>query len=169
MSISTTYFISKKSIRCRQHCLLQYISISLVVIICIFISSLSCDAFQMSTTLGGRASSLQKTSIRKGGSSIMMPTTSRLANQNSRIHSSSTTTSRCDTYTSHTGSCSQSSLFPQRSSSIRRSILQISSDNNSVDNNEETKCPVTKLWLSFRKLLAKFWVSSSFFSRLFAR
>ena len=34
------------------------------------------------------------------------------------------------------------------------------SDNNQVDNNEEgTNCPVTKLWLSFRKLLAKFWVS----------
>ena len=157
-TISTIYYISKKSIRCRQHCLLQYISVSLVVIICIFISSLSCDAFQMTTNSGGRASSSLQIMSSSRGSIVMSLPTSRLANQNNIIHSSSTTTSRCITYTSHTGSCSQSSLFPQRSSSIRRSILQMSSENQ-VENNEETKCPVTKLWLSFRKLLAKFWVS----------
>jgi len=160
--ISTTYYISKKSIRCRQHCLLQYISVLSVVIICIFISTLSCDAFQMTTTSrGGASSSLQMSDSR--GSIMMSIPTSRLANQNNRIHSSSTTIIRCSTYTSR--SCGQSSLFPQRSSSIlspSRSILQMSSENQ-VDNNEEgTNCPVTKLWLSFRKLLAKFWVSSLF-------
>jgi len=163
--ISTTYYISKKSISCRQHCLLQYISISLVVIICIFISSVStCNAFQMTTTSRGRTSSSMHISNYSRGSIMMSIPTSRFANQNNRIRSSSTTNSRCSTYTSHTtGSCSQSSLFPQRSSSVLspcRSILQMS-DNNQVDNNEETNCPVTKLWLSFRKLLAKFWVSSS--------
>ena len=166
--ISTTY-VPQKSMRCRQHCLLQYISIALVVVICIFISSVStCNAFQMTTTSKGRASSsVQMPSSR--GSTMMSIPTSRLANQSNRIQSSST--ARCSSYTSH--SCSQSSLFPQRSSSVlspSRSILQMSSDNNQVDNSdkEETNCPVTKLWLSFRKLLAKFWVSSSFFSRLFA-
>ena len=155
-TISTTYYISKKSIRCRQHCLLQYISVLSVVIICIFISSLSCDAFQMTTNSGGRASSSMQMSNSRGSIILMSMPTSRLANQNNRIHSSSATTNR--SYTSHTGSCNQSNLFPQRSSSSRSSILQMSSDNQ-VDNNEETNCPVTKLWLSFRKLLAKFWVS----------
>ena len=170
-TISTTYIsLSKKSIRCRQHCLLQYISISLVLIICIFISSLSCDAFQMTTISKGRAMSSMHMSSSRGSIMMSIPAPSRLANQSNRIQSSSTTTSRCSTYTSHTGSCNQSRLFPQRSSSVlspSRSILQMSSENQ-VDNNEETNCPVTKLWLSFRKLLAKFWVSSSFFSRLFA-
>ena len=163
-TISTA--ISKKSIRCRQHCLQQYISVLSVVIICIFISSsLSCNAFQMTTTSKGRASSYMQMSINSRGSILKsIPAPSRLANQNSRIHSSFTTTSRCiSTYTSLTGSCNQRNLFPQRSSSLSpsRSILQMSDNNQVSDNNEETNCPVTKLWLSFRKLLAKFWVSSS--------
>jgi len=156
-TISTTSF-SNKGIRFRQHCLLQYISI-ISVIICLAISA--CNAFQMTTTSRGQTSSSLQIMSNSRGSIMMSIPTSRLANQSNRIHSSSITTSRCSTYTSHTtGSCSQSNLFPQRSSSIRRSILQQMSDNNQVDNNEEgTNCPVTKLWLSFRKLLAKFWVS----------
>lgn len=53
-------------------------------------------------------------------------------------------------------SSSHSRLFPQRSGRTRQLRM---SDNEVSNDEEETNCPVTKLWLSFRKLLARFWVS----------
>ena len=57
-------------------------------------------------------------------------------------------------------SSSHSRLFPQRSGRTRQLRM---SDNEVSNDEEETNCPVTKLWLSFRKLLARFWVSRHLF------
>ncbi len=79
---------------------------------------------------------------------------------NLSIHQSSMIDLRCS------GSASGSRLFPQRELCSRSynmpTRLMLSSSNDSSNNevDERQRSPLVKVWLSFRKFLAKFWVST---------
>ena len=80
------------------------------------------------------------------------------------IRHTSTSTNHRIRSTTITNLSTKSKLFPQRTTQSARqsdTIRSVSKNNEvSADNsNEETNCPVTKLMTSFRKLLARFWVS----------
>ena len=65
---------------------------------------------------------------------------------------------------SYTSNLSNTKLFPQRKSSLSKclQIMSTSSDGDSSKDTSEEKSssnPLVKAWLSFRKLLAKLWVS----------
>ena len=64
---------------------------------------------------------------------------------------------------SYTSNMSNTKLFPQRKSSLSKCLqMSTSSDGDSSKDTSEEKSssnPLVKAWLSFRKLLAKLWVS----------
>ena len=175
MISSQSYFSQRRTMQyscCNLQKILLQMQLSILIISC---ALTCCHAFQTLTytTEAGRlyadrvlTSSIPLSTDHQHYSSSIIPTTRRRSQLGMVIrHTSTSTNYRIQSSTTIINLSSKNKLFPQRTTQSTRqsynTIRSMSNNKVSADNsNEETNnCPVTKLWTSFRKLLARFWVS----------
>ena len=178
MTSSQSYFSQRRTMQYSYN-LQKIVLIPLSILIISYILLPCCHAFQtlpsLSTAATGRYAYRHKVLSKPSTdhqyySSSIIPTTRRRSQLSMAIRHTSTTSTnhRIQSSTTTINLSTKSKLFPQRTtqstrqSNTIRSLLMSKSSNNEVsadNSNEETNCPVTKLMTSFRKLLARFWVS----------
>ena len=176
ISSSASYFSQRRTMQYSYN-LQKIVLIPLSILIISYILLPCCHAFQtltLSTEASGRyadrvlSSSIPLSTDHQHYSSSIIPTARRRSQLSMVIRHTSTSTNHRIRSTTTINLSSKNKLFPQRTtqstrqSNTIRSLLMSKSSNNEVsadNSNEETNCPVTKLWTSFRKLLARFWVS----------
>ena len=172
MISSQSYFSQRRTMQYSYN-LQKIVLIPLSILIISYILLPCCHAFQtltlLSTAATGRYAYRHKVLSKPSTdhqyySSSIIPTTRRRSQLSMAIRHTSTTSTnhRIQSSTTTINLSSKNKLFPQRTTQSAQSntIRSMSNNEVSADNsNEETNCPVTKLWTSFRKLLARFWVS----------
>ena len=177
ISSSASYFSQRRTMQYSYNLQKILLLIQLSILIISYILLPCCHAFQTLpyTTEAGRyadrvVSYIPLSTDHQYYSSSIIPTTRRRSQLSMAIRHTSTTSTnhRIQSSTTTINLSTKSKLFPQRTtqstrqSNTIRSLLMSKSSNNEVsadNSNEETNCPVTKLMTSFRKLLARFWVS----------
>ena len=178
ISSSASYFSQRRTMQYSYNLQKILLLIQLSILIISYILLPCCHAFQtlpsLSTAATGRYAYRHKVLLKPSTdhqhySSSIIPTARRRSQLSMAIRHTSTSTNHRIRSTTIVNLSTKNKLFPQRTAQSTRqsyntiSLMNKSSNNEvSADNsNEETNCPVTKLMTSFRKLLARFWVSKT--------